>query len=122
MADEIDVTIDEDLVEVHATGKLTRQMYEDHMPRLNEVIDKYGSLRILFFMKDFQGWSADGLWEDIKFESKHGGDISRLAIVGELRWHAGMAEVCNMFTSATVKYFDPGDLEVAREWIAADPK
>ncbi len=34
-------------------------------------------------MHDFHGWSAGVLWEGVKFDWKHYGDIERLAIVGE---------------------------------------
>ena len=53
------------------------------------------------------GMLAD-LWQDIKFDVKHFGDIERLAMVGEKKWEQWMATFCKPFTTATVKYFPQG--------------
>ena len=42
-------------------------------------------------MKDFHGWDAGALWEDIKFDLKHFSDIERVAMVGEKKWQKGMS-------------------------------
>ena len=56
---------------------------------------------------------AGALWEDIKFDMKHHGDIERLAFVGEKAWAAWMAKICRPFTSANIKYFDASEKDAA---------
>ena len=74
-------------------------------------------LRVLFDMTGFHGWEAGALWEDIKFDVNHFGDIERLAMVGETKWEHGMATFCKPFTKATIRYFDHADAAEARTWL-----
>ncbi len=106
------------IIEVHLTGKLTAEAYEQFVPLTEAKIKQHGKIRLLVVLEDFHGWSAGALWEDIKFDVKHFNDIERLAIVGESKWEQGMATFCRPFTTASIKYFDKPDLEKARAWIA----
>ncbi len=110
-------TMEGRIIEVAVSGKLTKEAYQEFVPPTEAAIKKHGKIRILFITLGFEGWDAGALWEDIKFDVKHFGHIERLAIVGESKWEKGMAAFCRPFTTATIKYFDHGDLEKAREWI-----
>jgi hypothetical protein len=119
--DRIEITTNERLLEVRVTGKLNKEFYEEFVPAVDAQIKQYGRLRILFIMQDFHGWTAAGLWEDMKFDLKHWRDIERLAIVGDKQWEKGMAVFCKPFTMAHVQFFDPSQLAEAREWLASGP-
>jgi hypothetical protein len=119
MSFELSESMDGKLIEVHASGKLTKLAYEEFVPMTEAAIKKHGKIRILFVMKDFHGWDAGALWEDFKFDLKHFAHIERLAIVGETRWEQGMSVFCRPFTTAKIQYFDQKDLEKARTWIEA---
>jgi SpoIIAA-like len=108
------------VLEVHVTGKLTKESYQKFVPVVDKQIEQSGKLHILFLMKDFHGWTAGAVWEDMKFDFKHWKDIERLAIVGDSKWEKGMASFCKPFTKAKIQYFDAGQLTQAREWIAGD--
>jgi hypothetical protein len=88
------------------------------VPVVDKQIKDHGKLRILFVMRDFHGWTAGAMWEDMKFDLKHWRDIERLAIVGETKWEKGMATFCKPFTTAKIKYFDESQLDAARAWVA----
>lgn len=40
-------------------------------------------------------------------------------MLGEKVWEHWMAAFCEPFTMSTIKYFDAGDEEAARRWLAA---
>lgn len=104
---------------VRASGKLSKQDYERFVPEVERLIKAHGKLRILLELHDFHGWEAAALWEDIKFDTKHFGDIERLAIVGESKWEQGMAAFCKPFTTAKIKYFDAAKEADAKAWLEA---
>lgn len=108
------------ILEVDVTGKLTKADYEVFGPRVEALIKQHGKIRILFRMHDFHGWSAGGLWEDLKFDMHHFRDIDRLAVVGEKRWEQAMATVCQPFTTAKIKYFDQSNAMQAMLWLEQD--
>ena len=118
MADGLEIIAEGKTCHVKATGKLTKEAYETFVPLVERLIDEHGPLRLLFEMHDFHGWTAGALWEDIKFDAKHFGDIERLAIVGESKWEEGMATFCKPFTRAKIEYFDQSRLADAQQWIA----
>jgi hypothetical protein len=108
-------------VEVQLTGKITQTDYEALGPDIEQLIQAHGKLRMLVQLTNFEGWTFGGLWEDIKFDARHFHDIERLAIVGEKRWHEGMALFCKPFTTAMVRYFDSFELDLARSWLQLEP-
>jgi hypothetical protein len=105
------------ILELHVTGKLSKEDYKHFVPLVEGFIAQYGKVSILLEMHDFHGWEAGALWEDVKFDVKHFADIARLALVGESKWEKGMAEFCRPFTTAKIRYFDAKDAAAARTWI-----
>lgn len=57
------------------------------------------------------------MWADGKFDIKHPGDFSKIAVVGEKKWHAWMADFMKPFTSAEVRYFEVSERSSAFEWL-----
>lgn len=105
------------IIEVQASGKLTREDYAAFVPEVERLIRDQGKVRILFDMRDFHGWEAGALWEDVKFDLKHFHHVERLALVGETRWQKGMSQFCRPFTTAKVRYFERGREQEARAWL-----
>lgn len=105
---------------VRVSGKLTSKDYEAFVPRVEQMIQEHGKIRVLLETHDFHGWNAGALWQDIKFDLKHFNDIGRLAIVGEKKWEHGMAVFCKPFTTAKTRFFEHEQADEARAWVAAD--
>lgn len=112
--------LDGKTLEVHVSGKLTKEDYERLVPDVEERIRQHGKIRLMLVTHDFHGWQAGALWEDIKFDAKHFNDIERLAIVGEKQWEKGMAIFCKPFTTAKVRFFEHGHEDEARQWTEAE--
>jgi hypothetical protein len=106
------------LLEVEASGKLSAGDYEAFEPAVEELIEASGKINILFVMRDFHGWELGAVWEDIKFATKHCRDINKIAMVGENSWEKWMATICKPFTLSSVKYFDAGEEDAARQWLS----
>ena len=81
---------------------------------MERLVKEHGRIRILVEMRDFHGWTAGALWQDIKFDAKHFKDIDRVAMVGETKWQHGMAVFCKPFTTASIRYFDHAAIDQAR--------
>jgi hypothetical protein len=105
------------LLLVKLRGTLTKQDYEQWLPEVERLIRKEGKIRLVVQMHDFHGWTMGALWEDIKFDWKHFGDIERLALVGDRKWEAGMALFCMPFTKAKIHYFEQAQVDEALGWI-----
>jgi hypothetical protein len=117
MAVEIHKGRSADVIHVIVTGKLAKEDYGVFGPEVEAMIKEHGKIRILFDMRDFHGWSAGALWEDVKFDFKHFSDIELLAVVGEKKWQKGMTTFCKPFTTASIRYFDREHLDEAHAWL-----
>ena len=118
MTTHVDEKIYGNVMEVHLNGKLTKEDYDRFVPDTEELIRQHEKIRLLVILDDFHGWGeAAALWEDIKWDARHFNNVERIAIVGEERWQKWMAGFCKPFTTAMVKYFDSGELALARGWI-----
>ncbi|MGO8929096.1 MAG: STAS/SEC14 domain-containing protein [Limisphaerales bacterium] len=119
MAIELKEMAEGKILVVHVSGKLVKEDYKNLVPEAERLIKQHGKIRILLEMKDFHGWDAGALWEDIKYDLKHFSDIERVAMVGEKKWQKGMSWFCRPFTTAKVRYFDQTALDEARQWVEA---
>ena len=117
MALELNSLQDGKVLEINVSGKLTKEDYTKFVPEVEKLIQQHGKISILLRMHDFHGWQAGALWEDIKFDMKHFADIKRLAMIGEKSWQKGMSKFCAPFTTAQIRYFQPEQLEEAKQWI-----
>lgn len=115
------VQVDKDeavrLLIVRASGKLTKEDYAHFVPTVESFIRDVGKLRLLFEMRDFHGWTAGAVWEDVKFDLQHFADIERLALVGDTKWQEGMAVFCKPFSKAKVEYFPSSRRAEALAWL-----
>lgn len=105
------------LLEVKASGKLSAEDYKLFEPAVERLMDG-GKIKILFEMHDFHGWDLGAMWEDIKFATKHCTDVEKIAMIGDQEWEKWMASICKPFTMSKIKYFDNGQQDEARQWLA----
>jgi hypothetical protein len=107
------------VLEIHLTGKLVTEDYENFVPAVERLVQQHGKINMLVDMHVLHGWTAGALWEDTKFALHHFHDIGRLALVGEAKWEKGMATFCKPITTAEVRYFDRAKIDEARTWVEA---
>ena len=105
---------------ISVSGKLEKEDYEAFVPEIDKEIDSHGTVRILFDMVGFHGWTLGALFEDTKFAIKHYRGIERVAFVGDKRWEKGLAAFCKPFTKAEIRYFDITACGYARAWLRED--
>lgn len=105
------------LLVVRVSGQLVAADYESLVPELERLVKQHGKLCLLFEMTDFHGWNTCATWEDTRFAMNIFYDISRIAMVGEMRWKDGMAMFCRPFMRATIRYFPRADAFRVRSWL-----
>lgn len=109
----------DNIIDVKIRDRLTTEDFERFVPYAEEKIQEHGSIRLILEMQEFEGWEAGAMWEDTKFAARHFTDIDRIAMVGDEKWHQGMALFAKPFTLAEVRYFESAHMPYARNWIAS---
>lgn len=94
--------------------------------RLLASIDRQlgaGDARLLLRLEHFEGWQLDSRWREWRPRPVRGARVSRIAVVGERRWHPWMAGLLRPFRGAVTGYFGPGRLADAERWLdRKDPR
>jgi hypothetical protein len=102
---------------VEVSGKLTQADYDELIPSWKAFIARQGRLRLLFVMRDFNGWEPRAAWDDFRFSQKHEAQVERIAMTGDKQWEYWMTKIASWFVSANVRYFDLSQLDQAEQWI-----
>lgn len=102
-------------------NRILRRAEFDEMQRAAaKIIGEVGKVAALILLDEFQGWQRGDEWGDVSFLVEHGGDIVKIAIVGQERWR----DEALMFAAADlrqgrVRYFN--DADSARAWLEEPP-
>ena len=85
----------------------------------SRTIARHGSMRMLFIMKDFQGWEPGAAWDDFHFDTTHADKVEKVAAIGEKAWQKWIMKLGSFFVRDDVKYFDSSQLAEAERWVRA---
>jgi hypothetical protein len=107
-----------DVLGVRVSGTVTGDDYERFRPVLDEAVRQHGTVRLLIWMDDFDGWGdLDAAWEDLKLDASHYTDVGRPAMVGDERWQAWVTKATDLLAPGDVRYMDEADLAEAWAWV-----
>ena len=110
----------DNIYRLEVSGVLTKPDLDRAEALLAAEMGRIGPTRLLFILKEFEGWEANPRWGDLTFYLKHGDSIERIAIAGHDRWR----DEALMFASADlrrapVEFFAESALADARAWLSA---
>jgi hypothetical protein len=84
-------------------------------------IKRWGKVRALVILEDFQGWEKGPGWDDMSFSNEHDRNIEKMAIVGPEQWRDWACAFAGKgFRSVAVEYFVPSLLQRAKDWLSND--
>ena len=106
-----------EVVMVTASGRLTAEDYRRFVPAFEQLARSRGPLRVLLELRDFRGWQATALWEELKFDATHQRAFRRIAVVGDRPWQGWGTWLSRPFFRAEMRYFDRPEAGEARSWL-----
>ncbi len=106
-------------MQMNITGKLEHEDYMLMVPMLENAIKgiKKPKIEVLIDATDFEGWSLEAAWDDLKFGMKHKDEFRKIAFVGNKKYEEYGIKISNWFLSGEMQYFE--DVNAAKEWIKA---
>jgi hypothetical protein len=109
----------DNLYRVDLSGILRKKEFERCEIALSDEMRRTGPVKLLFVLKDFEGWETQAAWNDLTFYVKHGGQIERIAIVADERWrNQALLFAAAGLRRAPVEFFSQDNLAGARTWLA----
>ena len=107
------------VVGVEASGRLSAEDYRDVLMPIIERTAHAGDVRIVIIIRDFEGVSGGGLWEDTKMGAGHMGSWKRTAVVTDVEWIVNVLGLLGWMTPGEVKHFPLAERDAAIAWAAA---
>ncbi|QNJ99100.1 SpoIIAA family protein [Constantimarinum furrinae] len=108
----------DNLISAKISGIISKTDVEKIHSLIHIIIEKGNKVDFYFDIHDFEGYTLQGFWEDIKVDSAHISDYGKMAFVGDKKWQEWVAKATDFFSSSEVKYFDLREKEAAKKWIA----
>ena len=109
---------DRAFIRIRAQGILRWGDYKSFEHGLSsELGRRRGAAPLLLDLRGFRGWSAAGLIRDLIFDVRHRASFSRIAVLGDARWHRWITYLGIPFFRAKMKFFSTPP--AAREWLLA---
>ena len=110
---------DNDIGVLRIEGVLRQPEFAACQAELAKKIDAGSKPRLLVIAENFDGWERLADWNDLDFMISHGGEIAKIALVGDRRWETpALAFAGAGVRRAPVKFFPPDQLAQARVWLA----
>ena len=114
------VTVDDGLLTIKITGKLTKPELESVQKDAAEILATQGKMGILVMAQDFEGWEKTGDWGDLSAQDSFDPKVRRMAIVGGKKWEdLALLFAAKGLREFPIEYFQPDDLARARAWLSA---
>lgn len=111
---------DENVLGFLLKGKLTEEDYTGTLvPALEDAIELHGTIRVLLEVRDFQGWTPGGAWEDLKHWPKML-QVERMALVSDESWDEVLTWMMKAFaaiSSMDVHFYRIERLTEAWDWL-----
>ena len=104
-------------VEIELSDRVSTEEFDRTAKKLEAFIARHGRVQVLEIIHDFEGMDAGAFWSDFKFSLRHLKDFSRCAIVSDTKWFSPLSALAEPFIDCEVAYFQPEDLEAARNWL-----
>jgi hypothetical protein len=109
-------TSDRAFICVRAQGILRWRDYSNFERRLSNELDRRRRpVPLLMDLRGFRGWSAAGLIRDLIFDLHYRASFSRIAVLGNARWHAWITYLAVPMFRAKMRFFNTQD--TATDWL-----
>ncbi len=107
------------IVGMRAKGQITGDDYEKVIvPSLDEAAKKNEKIRFLYILgEDFDGITAEAIFDDVKVGLRHIRDFEKMAIVTDNKMIKEAIKVFGFVMPAEVRVFGNMEEKEARDWI-----
>ncbi len=109
------------IVRVAWVGEIQPTDYEVLDSTFEKIVKTRQPLRLLFDWTRFSGWSQDSESQGFWYRIRHRGDMERIAVVGDRKWHSAVIEF-DTIVDAEVRLYDTRSEDEAVRWLRDDRK
>jgi hypothetical protein len=99
-------------------GVLSPRDYDAFEPCFaRELSGRPVPVSLLLDLRGFRGWSLAGFLRDLRFDIRHRRTFSKIAVVGDRRWHEWSTYAAVPIFKAKLRFYSPKDEHLAIAWL-----
>ena len=98
-------------------GKLEPSDYEKLEPEVKALVEKEGTIRLLFDMAGYKGETAEGWIADYKFGREFHNKVQKMAVVGDKTWEKWLTHLAKAAYATDARFFQSADISKAWTWL-----
>jgi hypothetical protein len=104
-------------IKMKLVGKLTHEDYKTIVPMIENSLKnvEHPDVSLLVDATQFEGWSLEAAFDDLKIGLKHNEDFKKIAFVGNKSWQEYGIKISNWFMFGTMEYFEK--MDEAKNWL-----
>lgn len=111
-------TLQDNVIDIRVKGKITKEDYESLYPVMEEHKNKYGKIRLLVEIDEFEWPDIMAMWEDIKMGFRYLNDIEKVALITETTWIEKISKRSGaVIPKIAVESFDHDERDQAIAWL-----
>ncbi len=116
---EILTGLPDDVIGFTASDRVTGKDYESVLiPAIEEKLSRHEKISLLYHLgKDFSGFDAEAMWDDVKVGLHHITAWKKIAVVTDVEWIRAATKIMGFAMPAQVRVFPNEQFDAAREWI-----
>lgn len=101
--------------------RLTRPLAREEMQQITRELEgtiaAEGNVRVLIDLQAFPYEDLGALWEDLKFDVRHGRNLDRLALLGGGEVEKWATRIFAALSFTKCRFFEHDQLEKAWKWL-----
>lgn len=107
-------------IKMKIIGTLTHEDYEMITPMLESALQGIDepSISLIIDATEFNGWSMQAIWDDLRLGLKHNRDFNKIALVGNKPWQQYGVKISNWFSIGDFEYFE--NMDDALSWLSQE--
>jgi len=99
---------------------ISKEGYRDNfLPRLQEILDKHGEIRILVYFKTYKGWEEEAVGFDMESTLVFGRHVVKMAVVNPPEKMIFSLKMRQPMIHGDLEFFNEADLQKAISWVKA---
>ncbi|MBD3627324.1 STAS/SEC14 domain-containing protein [Cyclobacterium sp.] len=106
------------IIAVKIMENITHEDYSKLLPLLNHKITSNGEAFFYMEMEEFDLEAFQSFWEEMKFDTSHFCNFSRIALVGNGDWEIPRMDIVTKFGFREVRYYAPSEKLKALSWLS----
>lgn len=118
MFEQVNKNVPGNIVALKISQEITQKDFDNICRIMESATKNHGKIRLLLVVEHYASlFSAESLYEDLKFAHLYSNSIERMAVVGNRTWKSTWVALFGLFSGFLTNYYDKTEINEAWNWL-----